>query len=128
MRCYNLKAASAISDCLLRDGPIRCALAIRTNVSTPSGIISVSTGRRIRDCASIISCSTPNWRHDSAVPASIAGSATGPAQATTRADLDRAGYGREEKRSETAAQHGQVVQHSVKGSNRPAYIEDLLLI
>jgi exodeoxyribonuclease-3 len=26
----------------------------------------------------------PNWRHDSAVPASIAGSATGPAQATTR--------------------------------------------
>src|SRR5215510_13096953 len=27
---------------------------------------------------------TPNWRHDSAVPASIAGSATGPAQATTR--------------------------------------------
>ena len=28
--------------------------------------------------------STPNWRHDSAVPASIAGSATGPAQATTR--------------------------------------------
>src|SRR6516225_5367124 len=40
MRCYNLKAASAISDCLLRDGPIRCALAIRTNASTPSGIIS----------------------------------------------------------------------------------------
>src|SRR4029077_17227049 len=84
MRCYNPKAASAISDCLLRDGPIPCALAIRTNVSTPSGIISVSTGRRIRDCASIIFCSTPNWRHDSAVPASIAGSATGPAQATTR--------------------------------------------
>src|SRR5215471_7245930 len=54
MRYYNLKAASAISDCLLRDGPIPCALAIRTNVSTPSGIISVSTGRRIRDCASII--------------------------------------------------------------------------
>src|SRR6516165_5603125 len=84
MRCYNLKAASAISDCLLRDGPIRCALAIRTNVSTPSGIISGSTGRRIRDCASIIFCSTPNCRHDSAVPASIAGSATRPAQATTR--------------------------------------------
>src|SRR5262249_36803959 len=41
--------ASAISDCLLRDGPIPCTLAIRTNVSTPSGIISVSTGRRIRD-------------------------------------------------------------------------------
>src|SRR6516164_9666878 len=114
MRCYNLKAASAISDCLLRDGPIPCALAIRTNVSTHSGIFSVSTGRRIRDCASIIFCSTPNWRHDSAVPASIAGSATGPAQATTRADLDRAGYGRKEGRSETAAQHGQAVQHSVK--------------
>src|SRR6516225_9745998 len=31
-----------------------------------------------------------------------------------RADLDRAGYGREEGRSETAAQHGQAVQHSVK--------------
>ena len=31
-----------------------------------------------------------------------------------RADLDRAGYGREEERSETAAQHGQAVQHSVK--------------
>src|SRR6516162_2832721 len=114
MRCYNLKAASAISDCLLRDGPIPCALAIRTNVSTPSGIISVSTGRRIRDCASIICCSTPNWRHDSAAPASIAGSATGPAQATTRADLDRVGYGREEERSEPAAEHGQAVQHSVK--------------
>ena len=54
------------------------------DVSTPSGIISVSTGRRIRDCASIIFCSTPNWRHDSAAPASIAGSATGPTQATTR--------------------------------------------
>ena len=40
--------------------------------------------QRIRVCASIIFCSTPNWRHDSAVPASIAGSATGPAQATTR--------------------------------------------
>src|SRR6516162_9106893 len=30
-----------------------------------------------------------------------------------RADLDRTGYGREERRSETAAQHGQAVQHSV---------------
>ena len=27
-----------------------------------------------------------------------------------RADLDRAGYGREEERSETAAQHGQAVK------------------
>jgi hypothetical protein len=61
-------------------------------IYTFSGIISVSTGRRIRDCASIIFCSTPNWRHDSAVPASIAGFATGPAQ----------------------AQHGQAVEHSVK--------------
>ena len=31
-----------------------------------------------------------------------------------RADLDRAGYGREEERSETAAQHGQAARHSVK--------------
>src|SRR6516162_4861986 len=31
-----------------------------------------------------------------------------------RADLDRAGYGRREGRSETAAKHGQAVQHSVK--------------
>src|SRR6516164_4510358 len=29
-----------------------------------------------------------------------------------RADLDRAGYGREGERSETVAQHGQAVQHS----------------
>src|SRR6516225_7905599 len=93
MRCYNLKAASAISDCLLRDGPIPCALAIRTNVSTPSGIISVST--------------TPQRRRRSLGPR--------PApRKRPRADLDRAGYGREEERSETAAQHGQAVQHSVK--------------
>src|ERR1700745_853838 len=30
-----------------------------------------------------------------------------------RADLDRAGYGREEERTETAAQHGQAGQHSI---------------
>ena len=84
MRCYNLKAASAISACLLRDGPIPCALAIQTNASTPSGIISVSTGRKIRDCASIICCSVPNWRRACAMLASIAGSATDPMPATTR--------------------------------------------
>jgi hypothetical protein len=59
-------------------------LAIQTNASTPSGIISVSTGRRIRDCASIICCSAPNWRRACAMPASIAGSATDPMPATTR--------------------------------------------
>ena len=67
-----------------RDGPILCALAIQRTASTPSGTISGSIGKRIRDCASIICCSMPNWRLGCDMPASIVGSATNPMPATTR--------------------------------------------
>jgi hypothetical protein len=71
-------------------------------------------GRRIRDCASIICCSAQTWRRASAMPASIAGSATGPMQATTR----RPGSSwiwAEEESSATEAQHSQAKLNRLDG-------------
>ena len=60
-----------------------CAPATLRSVSTPSGTISGSTGKRIRDCALIICCSVGNWPLGSAMPGSTGGSATCPTPATT---------------------------------------------
>src|SRR5580698_4401237 len=108
MPCCNPKAGSAINACLLRDGPIHCALAIRTNASTLFGIIFVSTGRKIRDCVSIICCSAPTWRHGSAMPVSIAGSAASPTPATTRRRGSNSIWAQRRKRHNRSAARSRV--------------------
>src|SRR6516164_6646211 len=103
MRCYNLKAASAISDCLCSGmdrfgarslsgrtylhllGLFPSALAEEFGIAHRSSFAQRRTG-----------ATTPQRRRRSLGPR--------PApRKRPRADLDRAGYGREEERSETAA-------------------------
>lgn len=78
------ESRAAYASCSRRAGRMRCAKSIPMSASIPSGIISASTGRRTRGCASITSCSARILRPGFRMRASIHGCAASRTRATMR--------------------------------------------